>query len=308
MKRKLFICLVTIIGLSLVSNTALGVTLKGYGSIIKTFPVCVGDPDKPGTVTLKIDMYSPAKPGTTKVGPKLRPEIPIDLSGDETPKQKAEKIAKALNKFITDNKIEGSASVGENGELIIDLPASLKPKLELLDTQATGERTKSMSEKELDAYLLGQVNPPPDGEEPGGEEPGGEEPGGEEPGGEEPDGDDPPPPGEETLDPSITNSLLNSIIIMGTPSGTWNGIPGDGVLNVSIGLDNYSIPTQGLTAEQLAIMILNHYAGLGYEVTLTGDAVTGFAINTGYYCPSVQGYDDDLVVGLRMEIEEEEEL
>lgn len=310
MKCKLFICLIAIIGFSLVPYTAQGGELRGSGSIIKTFPVKVGDPPKSGTVTLKVEIKTPAKPGTTTPGPKLREELEIDIAAVDTAKQKAEKIANALNAFIEANKIEGSASVGENGELVIDLPTGLSPKLEL-DTKATSERDKAMSSKELDQFYLDQIETPPAG---GGEEPGTGEPGTGEPDPGEPDpgepdtgepgGDDPPPPGEETLDDSITNELINSIVIIGAPSGTWEGVAGAGVLNVSVGLDDYSISTQGLTAEQLATMILDYYTGLGYEVTLSGDAVTGFAVNTGYYCPSVQALDDDLEVGLRMEIEE----
>jgi hypothetical protein len=300
MKHKLFICLIAIIGLSLVPYTAQGADLKGSGSIIKTFPVKVGDPPNAGTVTLKVEIRTPAKPGTTTPGPKLRPELKIDITADDTAKQKAEKIANALNEFIKANKIEGSATVGENGELVIDLPTGLGPKLEL-NTKATGEKDKAMSSKELDQFYLDQMETTPAGS---GGEPGTGEPGTEDPDPGEPDGDNPTPPAEETLDSSITNSLINSIVIIGAPSGTWEGVAGEGVLNVSVGLDDYSISTQGLTAEELATMIFDYYTSLGYEVTLSGDATTGFAINTGYYCPSVQALDDDLEVGLRMEIEE----
>jgi hypothetical protein len=99
------------------------------------------------------------------------------------------------------------------------------------------------------------------------------------------------------LDDTVANPSQNSIILKGTPAGTWLGSPG-GMLHVAVGVDSFSLSTQGVTLEQLADTILQHYTGLGYEVTLTGDPTGGIFINTGYFCPTVQAQDDTLEIGL----------
>ncbi|MCP5102083.1 MAG: hypothetical protein GY950_01825 [bacterium] len=74
-------------------------------------------------------------------------------------------------------------------------------------------------------------------------------------------------------------------------------------MNVTVGVDAYSLPTQGLQLQDIAAMIFNHYNGLGYEVTLTGDPAAGFEISTGYFCTSVEALDDTLEIGLGMKID-----
>ncbi len=278
MKNNRLTFWIMLVGLSLLVSISAGdpVTPEGYGSPVKVFGVKVGTPDADGgTVRVEITMKHG---GTNNFETRYSN---VTLNGGETAAEKAEKIAAAAKAIIAAFEAEGTAEHGANGEVTIEVPAGLSPKVSI-ESKETGEEDKEMSYKEIKEFYE-QVEPLED--------------------------EDMIPIEPRSIfapmivaDDTTTNSYLNSIILKDIPMGTWHGVAG-GTLNVSVGVDMYSTPTMGKTLDMLAVEIADYYTAMGYPIVLTGDATNGYYIQTGNFCPSVQGLDDGLTVGLCMEID-----
>ncbi|MCP5107366.1 MAG: hypothetical protein GY950_28525 [bacterium] len=286
MKHKVLLFLITFAALSFFVFVPDGSADQITG--VKSGPhqiagVKVGDPSQNGVVVvfIRIMVPDPENPGETipKEGKKI-----IDITAEDTPETKANKIHEAM-KDILENDLglgkKASTSKKTHGDQVTTkIPSKLEPEVHVTSV-ATGEEDETMSGKELQDFYKKQVaeaTPPEEG-----------------------DSDQRSFFSRLTVgdvtDETITNPSQNSIILKGTPSGNWMGNPG-GVLNVSVGPDAFSLSTQGVALDVLADQVFQYYVGLGYEVTLTGDPVDGFFINTGYFRPSVQALDDSLEVGL----------
>ncbi|MCP5107367.1 MAG: hypothetical protein GY950_28530, partial [bacterium] len=163
MKRKILLFLILVIGVSFVTYSASGTTKpRGHGSIVKVFGVKVGTPKQSGEVTLKIKIKPPVKPGETKPGPPVIIEKKVQILQGDTPEQKAKKISDAANEAIKGLKAEGTSLSGKNGEVTLELPAGLQPKVELRSKE-TGEKDKAMSSDALDDFYAELPEPtPPD--------------------------------------------------------------------------------------------------------------------------------------------------
>ncbi len=278
MRKKILVCLITLLALGLIASTAYGpkspMNAAEQKPIHKVTGVNLKDAKHAGglTITMKITLPD----GTERPGSRG-----INIAEGESAESKAEKLQAAANDIIkNDLKCKGSSDRKKNGKQVtFKLPASLNPQVEV-DSDFTGEEEKAMSKKQIDDFYKASTAPV-----------------------EEQDAT--PIEGEEPASPRIvtdettTNANYNSMFLGGAPLGTWNG-PSDGMLNVSVGADNYSTPTMGKTLDMLATEILTHYTDLGYTVFLTGDPMTGFYIDAGYYTVSVEALDNGMIGGVRL--------
>jgi hypothetical protein len=288
MKPKVLLFLITIVCVFLITSTAADQGLPQHSSGRNMVSgVNVGDPQQNGVVVvvIRIEVPDPDNPGKTKTKDKSKT---IEVTGATTAQQKAEEIQKKAQEILNELGLKKNSHTKrkQNGKQVtFKIPKVLKPKVFVTST-ATGEEDSAMKEKELKDFYKQEAADTSEND--GGEQNGG-------------DNERISFVTDIDVDDTIANSCQHSIILKGTPAGMWLGSPG-GNLYVTVGVYSLSLSTQGVTLEQLANSILQHYTDLGYEVTLTGDPTGGFFINTGYFCPTVQAQDDTLEIGLGFEL------
>lgn len=283
MKLKVLMFFITIVCVFLITSAAAdqGLPQNRSGRNMVS-GVNVGDPQQNGVVVvvIRIEVPDPDNPGETITKDGTRT---INVTGATTDQEKAEEIQKKAQEILNELGLQNNSHTKrkQNGtKVTFKIPAVLNPQVFVTST-ATEEEDSAMSEKELRDFYKQEAAET--SEEGGGQSEG--------------DSERISFPADIVVDDTIANSNQNSIILKGTPAGMWLGNPG-GNLYVAVGTDSLWLSTQGVTLEQLANSILQHYTDLGYAVTLTGDPIGGFFINTGYFCPTVQAQDDTLEIGL----------